>query len=99
MRKQFYKVKELYKSVPLDFHRDMLSVKHDAVFIVIYIRGILESPPTLIDGDRYDPVVFSGRMVQAACVSLVLHAEKAFGIAALFCVFSRCNGFWVFFRF
>ena len=99
VREQFYKVKELHKGVSLDLHGHMLSVEHNAVLIVVHIRGILEAPAAVIDGDGDDPVIFSGRMVQTACVSLILHTEKTFRIAALLCIFSCCDGFRIFFRF
>ena len=37
----------------------MLSVKHDAVLIIVHIWGILEAPLTVIDGNGNDSVAVS----------------------------------------
>ena len=99
MREQFYKIKELHKGVPFNLHRHMLSIKHNTVLIVINIRRILEAPWTVIDCNRNNSVILSGRMVHSARITLIFHTQQAFWIAALFCIFCCCNGFWIFLRF
>ena len=83
MGKLFDKVKQLSECRLINFHRHMLSVKHDAVLIIVHIWGILESPLTVIDGNGNDSVVIPGRMIGPPRISHVLHAQLAFGIAAL----------------
>ena len=74
----------------------MLSVKYDAVLIVVNVRRILESPLAVVDRDRHDPVIFTGRMVDATCVSFVFYAELTFWICACLCIFCGCDCFWIF---
>ena len=83
VRESLDKVKELAESVVVDRHGNVAGVEHDAVLIVVDIRGILESPGTALDSDRNDPVVLSGRMIHSAVISLVLNAQLALGITAL----------------
>lgn len=99
MRKQFYKVEQLDKSVSFNLHRRMLKIKHNAVFIIIYIGRILKSPGAVIDGNGDDPVVLSCRMVDTARISLILRTEETFGIAAGFRVLCRGDGLGIFLRF
>lgn len=96
---KLYKVKELNESISLDFHWSVLTVKNDAVLVVIYIWRILQAPFAVVDGDWDDAVVLSCRMVYAACVAFVLHAEQTFRIRAGFSQLGCCDGFWIFFRF
>ena len=81
MRELLYKIKQLAEGIVIDLHRHMLSVKHDTVLIVIYIRRILESPLTSLNSDRDDPMVLSGRMVQSACIAFIFAAELTLRIA------------------
>ena len=99
MREQFDKIKQFDKCISLDLHRGMLAVKHNTVFIVIYIWRILESPWCIIDRDRNDSVVLSRRMINTACVSLVFRAEQTFRITACFDILCCCDRFRIFFRF
>ena len=69
------------------------------MFIVVYIGGILEAPWTVVDCDGNDTVVLTCRMIGTAGISLILHTELTFGIAAGFGIFCGCNGFRIFFRF
>ena len=62
----------------------MLTVKDDAMLIVIHIWGILKSPGTVIYSDRNDSVILSGRMINSSCISFVLRAKKTFRITAGF---------------
>ena len=48
MRELPYKVQKLVKGCLFNLHRHMLRIKHNAVLIIIYIRGILESPGTVV---------------------------------------------------
>ena len=91
VRESLDKVKQLAERVVVDRHGNMAGVEHDAVLVVVNIRRILESPGISLDRDRDDPVVFSGRVVHSAKISLVLHAELALGIAALRRVPGRCD--------
>ena len=89
MRELFYKIKQLGKCRPVDLHRNMLSVKYDAVLIIIYIRRILESPFSSVDGDGDDPVVLSGRMIQTSGIAFILHTELTLGIAVVLRIFGQ----------
>ena len=99
MWKQFDKIKQLDKCISLDLHRGMLAVKHNTVFIVIYIWRILESPWCIIDRDRNDSVILSCRVVYTSCISLIFRAEQTFRITACFGIFCCCDRFRIFFRF
>ena len=66
----FDKIKQLDKGLALDLHRSMFSVEHDTVLIVVDIRRILESPLAVIDRDRNDAVILSGRVIEAPCTLL-----------------------------
>ena len=94
-----YKIQKFSKGCFLDFHRCMLCIKNDAVLIVVNIWRILEEPVTVIDRYRNNPVVLSCRMVHTSCISLILFAEKAFRITALFCKLGCRDRLWIFFRF
>lgn len=72
------------KGILLNLHRNMLTVKDDAMLIVIHIWGILKSPGTVIYSDRNDSVILSGRMINSSCISFVLRAKKTFRITAGF---------------
>ena len=62
------KVKQLSECRLINFHRHVLSVKYNAVLIIVHIWGILESPLTVIDGNGNDSVVIPGRMVGPPCI-------------------------------
>ena len=74
------KIKQLCKCVPVDLHGDMLTVEDDAVFIIINVRRVLESPFCPLDGDGDDPVVFPCGVVCASCITFIFHTELAFRI-------------------
>lgn len=99
MWKQFYKIKQFNECISLDFHWSMLAVKHNAMLIVIHIRRILESPRSIIDCDRNNPVVLPCRMINTSCISFIFRAKKTFRIASGFYIPCRGNCFWIFFRF
>lgn len=99
MRKQFYKIKQFNECISLDFHWSMPAVKHNAMLIVIHIRRILESPRSIIDCDRNNPVVLPCRMINTSCISFIFRAKKTFRIASGFYIPCRGNCFWIFFRF
>ena len=98
MGELFYKIKQLPECCTVDLHRRVLSVKNDAVFIIIYIRRVLKSPLAVVDGQRNDPVVLSGRMVDAAGIAFIFHTELAFRISTCLCFSSCCDGFRIFLR-
>ena len=77
----------------------MTAVEHNAVLVVVYIRRILEAPRTVIYSDRNNTVVFSCRMIDSSCISLILRAEETFRIAAGFRKFRCCDRFRIFLRF
>ena len=77
----------------------MLTVEYDTVFIVIYIRRILESPWCVIDSDRNDSVILSCRMIDTTCISFVFRTEKTFRITACPGILGRSDRFRIFFRF
>ena len=83
MGELLHKVQQLPKSRPVDLHRHMPAVEHDAMLIVVDIGRILKEPAAVVDGDGDDPVVSPGRVVHPARVALVFPAQLAFGIAAL----------------
>ncbi len=76
----------------------MLSVKHDTMLVIIYIRGILESPSAVIDRNRNNSVILPCRMVQASRIPLVLHTEQTLGITDRFCILRRRNRLGILFR-
>ena len=76
----------------------MLSVKYDTVLIVVHIGRILEAPSAVIDRNRNNPVVLSGRMVQASRIPLVLHTEQALRVAARLRILCRRNGLGILLR-
>ena len=98
MRKQLNEIEQLDKSRPLNLHGNMFKVKDNAMFIVIYIRRILESPVGAVDLQRNDPVILSCRMIDSSCISDIFLAEQALGISALFCKLRRRDGFRILFR-
>ena len=89
-------VKQLPEGRLIYLHGNMPAIKHDAVFIVIYIRRILEPPLAVINRNRYDPVVIPGRMIGAARIPHILHTELALGITALLGKLGSRNGLGVF---
>ena len=99
VRELFYKVKQFCEGCTFDLHRYMLRIEYNTMLVIIYIRRILESPLTVVDGYRYDSVVLSCRMVQSSCVAFVFHAKQTFWIGCLFCQLCCCDGFRIFFRF
>ena len=98
MRELLHEIKQLAECIMLDLHRNMLCVKYDAVLVVIYIRGILESPAAPVDHHRNHPVILSRRMIDAPRVTLVLHTQQAFRVTALLRGLGRCNGLGVLLR-
>ena len=99
MWKQFYKIKQFNKCISLNFHWRMLAVKYNTMLIVIHIRRILESPRSIIDCDRNNPVVLPCRMINTSRISFIFRAKKTFRIASGFYIPCRGNCFWIFFRF
>ena len=77
----------------------MFAVKYDAVFVVINVRRILESPAASLDRDRDDAVVLSCRMVGTSGIAFVFHAELTFWIGSGFRFSCSGNRFRIFFRF
>ena len=83
MRQHFQEIHQADKCRPLDLHRYMCSGKHNAVFIVVHIRRILQEPVLTSELHRDQADRLARRMVQAAGISFVLRAEQAFRIGIL----------------
>ncbi len=99
MRKLLYKIKQLTECIVFNFHRNMFGVKHNTVFIIIYIRRILESPSAAIDRHRYYSMILPCRMVNTTRISFILNTEQAFRITALFRALRCGNRLGIFLRF
>ena len=99
MGELFYKIKQFAESAMLNFHGNMLRIKHNTVLIIVYIGRILEAPAAVLNRHRNYTVILSCRMVDTSGISFILHTQQAFGISALLCIFSRRNGFRIFLRF
>ena len=98
VRESRHEVEQLFKGLPADHHRRMLSVQDDAVLVVIDIGAVLHEPLAAADGHGNQAVVLAGRMVHPACVALVFGAEQALGVAGLRGVPRRRDGLGVLFR-
>ena len=98
VRELLDEVEELHEGVVIDRHRHVLPVEDDAVLVVIDVRRVLEAPLAAVDGDGDDAVVLAGRMVETAVVALILAAELAFGVAALFLRAGGGDGFRILLR-
>ena len=85
------KVEQLAEACTVDLHGRMNRVKHDAVLIIVNVRRILHVPRGLINGDRDNAVVLACRMVDTACVTGILRAQLALGIACRRQIACRCN--------
>ena len=91
MGELLHKVKQLDKRCLVNLHRHMLSVKHDTMLVIVHIRGILEAPAAVIDGNRNNPVVLPGRMIQTSGIPFILHTEQTFRVTDRFRILRRCN--------
>ena len=98
MREQFDEIKQLDKGVLLNLHRNMLAVKHNAVFVIVNVRGVLKAPSTVVNFQTNDPVVVPGGMIRSPGIALVLHTELTLGITALLRQLCRRNGFRILLR-
>ena len=99
MGEQLDEIEELHEGGSLDLHGHMLTAENDAVLVIIHIGRILEKPVCLIDFQRNDPVILSGRMVYPTHISHVFLAELALGITALLHQFGSRNGLGILLRF
>ena len=77
-----HEVQQLGKTRPIDLHRGVLLIEHDAVLVVVHVGRILQVPRRIVDGDGNHAMVLARRVVDAPGISLVLHAQQALGIAA-----------------
>ena len=98
MRELCDKVQKLSEGCTLDLHWCVLSVKYDAVLVVIYIRRILEEPVTIVDRYRNNTMILSCRMVHTSCISLIFAAKLAFWIAACLGILGCCDRLWILLR-
>ena len=99
MGQQGDKLQQPGNGLAAHLHGPVLTAQYDAVLVVIHIRGILQKPGLVPQGERDQPVVAPGSLVGAAQIALVLPAQGALGIAGLGGVFGGGNGFGVFLRF
>jgi hypothetical protein len=76
----------------------VIAIQNDTVLIVVNIGRVLKIPIAAGDRERDQTVILPGRMVNSASISLIFHAESAFGIAAAFGFSGSCDGGRVFFR-
>ena len=67
VRELSQEAEELLKGCPVDLHRGVAAVKHDAVFVVVDIRGILEEPVLARNRNRDQPVIGASRVIQPVC--------------------------------
>ena len=81
MRKLLYKIEQFTESGVVNLHWHMPEVEHNTVLVIIYIRRILKSPLTAVNGHRNNPVILPGRIIDPARIPLVLPAQQAFGIS------------------
>ena len=95
---QTHKIQQLAEGCPLDLHGGMLVIEHDAVLVVVNVGAVLQIPRAVVDGQRDDAVIFARRVVHAAGVALVLHAQLALGVSTLGCKLCGGNGLGIFFR-
>ena len=95
---QTHKIQQLAEGCPLDLHGCVLVVEYDAMLVVVNVGAVLQIPRAVVDGQRDDAVIFAGRVVHAACVTLVLHTQLALGVSALGRKLCGGNGLGVLFR-
>ena len=76
----------------------MFGIENNAMLIVINIRGILQTPLAVVNGNRNNPVILAGGEVYASRISLTFTAEHTFRISALHCGFGGGDCFGVLFR-
>ena len=74
MRQEFNEIEHFFKCTAVNFHRDMLPVKRNAVFVIVHIRRILEKPVLPCNADGDNPVVLPCRMVPPAAVAFIFPA-------------------------
>ena len=73
-------------------------IEHDAVLVVVNVGAVLQIPRAVVDGQRDDAVVLTRRVIHAACVAFVFHAQLALGVSALGCKLCSGNGLGILFR-
>ena len=95
---QTHKIQQLAEGRPLDLHRSVLVIEHDAVLVVVNVGAVLQVPRAVVDGQRDDAVILAGGVIHAACIALILHAQLALGVSALGCKLCSGNGLGVLFR-
>ena len=76
----------------------MFLIEHDAVFIIIAIGGVLESPVSAVNGNGDRPEILPCRVCQRAGKTGVFDAKLACRIFGLGLVLGCGNVAWVFFR-
>ena len=74
------KIKQFHKCIMIDGHTDMPTVQYDAVFVVIYIRRILESPVLTGNPHRYDSVILPCGVIHISGIAFIFYAKLALWI-------------------
>ena len=98
MGELFHKIQQFAKCIVLYLHWNMLTVKYDTMFVIVYIGRILHIPVAVLNRHRHNPVVLPRRMIQPTSVAFVLFAEQTFGITTLLGELRRRDSFGIFFR-
>ena len=75
-----HKVQQLGETGPVNLHGHMLAVQANAVLVVVDIGGVLQKPGGAVNGDGDNAMILPGRVVDPACVPLVLGAQLAPGV-------------------
>ena len=76
--------KESIKSLPFDFHRDVVFFEADAMVTEITVWGILEVPSLPCKGKRDEPDRHSGGMFVIAIIAKIFNAESALWVVGRF---------------
>ena len=91
-------IEQLFKNCCINHHGNMFLIEHDAVFIIIAIGGVLESPVSAVNGNGDRPEILPCRVCQRAGKTGVFNAKLACRIFGLGLVLGCGNVAWVFFR-
>ena len=76
----------------------MLGIEHDAMLVIVDIRGILQAPIRAANLNGNHTMVLTGRMIHPACITFIFGAQQALGIRSLGRILSCGNGLGILFR-
>lgn len=68
VRVYIHEAQEAGQRLRRQLHRNMLPMKHDAVFVVINVWRVLEEPRLPVQLKRQDAQVLAGGVVYPACI-------------------------------